>query len=122
MAASVDDGTAGNGDFQGDDGGNGDSARIEAALLSEFHSQHMCQRQNLQDKDLPVSSEPATKYPERPYGGSKRRRRRARTKIEAVKVSKAQGRETAYAGAALPPENASKCCYAVLSVVLSLLR
>ena len=91
------------------------SAQIEAALLAE-HSQHMRQGQNLQDKDFPVSSEPATKYPERLYGVSKCRRRRARTKMGAVKVRKAQGRETAClarARSAPPPENASKCCYGV---------
>jgi len=48
-AASADGGTASNGDWRGDDGGNGNSARVEASQMTE-HSQHMRQGQNLQDK------------------------------------------------------------------------
>ena len=110
----------GNGNQYGDDGDGDDttsgssvdSNRVNAALLAE-ESQHMRQTRGTGDEDLPVSSRPPIRLTERPYGLVRRSCQRGRIKIEAIKVSQTQERETTHLGRACATQtcrNPSKGC------------
>ena len=122
------DGNSGRNGDGGDDGGDGDegsttssggvdSTRVNAALLAILASQQANQSRRMRKGNVPVSSRPPIRHPNRLYGDARRRRRRGRTKVEAKKISQTRKVKTAYlkrVRTAQPPRNDSKCLNGVI--------
>ena len=105
-------------------GSDVDSTRVEAVMLAAG-SQHMCQDQQTQSKNLLVPSMPPTysiRRPNRLYGDVMRRWRHGRIKTEPIKANTARKDKSTHLECirtAQPPINApntSRCAYRVIGL------